>query len=32
LRCAFLSNRLNGFWQARTSEHALRNDPLKFAA
>lgn len=32
LRCAFLSDRLDTFWQARGAEHASRNDPLKFAA
>lgn len=32
LRCAFLSNRLEPFCQARAAEHAARNDLLKLAA
>jgi len=32
LRCAFLSNRLDAFCQARTTDHAARNDLLKLAA
>ena len=32
LRCAFLSDRLNPFCQARTADHAARNDSLRFAA
>jgi hypothetical protein len=32
LRCAFLSNRLDAFCQARAAAHAAENDLLKFAA
>lgn len=32
LRCAFLSNRLDAFCQARANDHAARNDLLKLAA
>jgi hypothetical protein len=32
LRCAFLSNRLDAFCQARTVQHAARNDLLQWAA
>jgi len=32
LRCAFLSDRLEPFCQARATEHAARNDSLKLAA
>src|SRR5208283_2135945 len=32
LRCAFLSNRLDAFCQARAADHAARNDLLKLAA
>jgi hypothetical protein len=32
LRCAFLSNRLDAFCQARAASHAARNDLLKLAA
>lgn len=32
LRCAFLSDRLNTFFIDRAATHAIRNDPLKFAA
>lgn len=32
LRCALLSNRLDAFCQARTADHAARNDLLKLAA
>jgi hypothetical protein len=32
LRCSFLSNRLDAFCQARATDHAARNDLLKFAA
>lgn len=32
LRCAFLSHRLNPFFVDRAAAHAMRNDPLKFAA
>ena len=32
LRCAFLSNRLDAFCQARMADHAGRNDLLKLAA
>lgn len=32
LRCAFLSDRLESFCQARATEHAARNDSLKLAA
>jgi hypothetical protein len=32
LRCAFLSNRLDGFCQARAARHAAENDTLRLAA
>jgi len=32
LRCAFLSNRLDAFCQARAADHAAQNDLLKLAA
>jgi len=32
LRCAFLSNRLDAFCQARATDHATQNDLLKLAA
>jgi hypothetical protein len=32
LRCAFLSDRLDAFWQDRAAHHAARNDSLKFVA
>jgi hypothetical protein len=32
LRCAFLSNRLEAFCQARSTDHAAQNDLLKLAA
>jgi hypothetical protein len=32
LRCAFLSNRLDAFCQARAANHAARNDLLKLVA
>lgn len=32
LRCAFLSNRLDVFCQARATNHAARNDPLRLVA
>lgn len=32
LRCAFLSNRLDAFCQARVARHAAKNDPLALAA
>jgi len=32
LRCAFLSDRFDAFWQDRANTHAARNDALKFAA
>lgn len=32
LRCAFLSDRLDPFCQARGADHAARNDSLRFAA
>ena len=32
LRCAFLSNRLDAFCQARAAHHATRNDALRLAA
>ncbi|SPF38300.1 conserved hypothetical protein [Candidatus Sulfotelmatobacter kueseliae] len=32
LRCAFLSNRLDAFCQARATDHAAQNDLLKLAA
>ena len=32
LRCAFLSDRLNPFCEARAAEHVARNDPLKLVA
>jgi hypothetical protein len=32
LRCAFLSERLDAFWQDRAADHAARNDSLRFVA
>ena len=32
LRCAFLSNRLDAFYQARSNHHAARNDSLTLTA